>query len=146
MSDIVQVAREVLVQAGYSKRSRDDRINKLQRGSGLTEAREMLLFYYMKRFESLKVADHIILKEEGLTPDPRELVHVAGEKIIVGLTAKAKELRGRVGTFDRYSDTFVLIDGECRHLTTGNILTSCPVCGEDARHHPSGPCLEGSGK
>ena len=145
-SDIEQTAREVLVQAGYSEKSRDEKISQLQKGAGLTEPRKMLLFYYKKRFESLRTDDHIILQKKGLTLDARELVHVPGEKVIVGPTARNRDLRGRRGTFDGYSDAFVLVDGVRRYVTTGNICMSCPVCGIEASYHPSEPCPDGTGR
>lgn len=57
--------RDVLRQAGMDRQYIDFMLEKNVNKSKLTESREKSLFYYKNRFEELRCADHIILKQPG---------------------------------------------------------------------------------
>ena len=61
MDDIVKTARCVWEEIGHSQSEIKRRVKQLQRGSGLTESRKKLMFYYKNRFEKLRTAPQIIL-------------------------------------------------------------------------------------
>ena len=61
VGDIVKTARTVWTEIGHSQSEIERRVKQLQRGSGLTESRQKLMFYYKNRFEELRTASHIVL-------------------------------------------------------------------------------------
>ena len=61
MDDIVKTARCVWEEIELPQSEIDRRVKQLQRGSGLTESRKKLMFYYKNRFEELRTAPQIIL-------------------------------------------------------------------------------------
>ena len=64
MDDIVKTARSVWEDIGYSQSEIEGRLNQLQKGSGLTESKQKLMYYYKNRFERLKTCESILLRME----------------------------------------------------------------------------------
>ena len=62
------------------------------------------------------------------THDLRDL-HLRDDDIVVGPTARNKDLQGRKGKFIKYTDAVIEVDDEFVRITTGNVLKApCPKC------------------
>ena len=64
LGQIMTTAKAVMEQGGYSQKTIRTKLRQLQKGSGLTESRKALMFYYKNRFEELRTASHIVLSED----------------------------------------------------------------------------------
>ena len=65
-NDILDTTEKVLLRAGYSNSSREEKCQRFRRSkSHLTTARKKSIFYYKKRFEELKVSKGLIWKGES---------------------------------------------------------------------------------
>lgn len=64
VGDIEETARGVWAEIGHSQSEIELRVRQLQKGSGLTESRQKLMFYYKNRFERLMTLNSILLQVE----------------------------------------------------------------------------------
>ena len=64
-----------------------------------------------------------------MNPHDLHELHLPGDDIEVGPTARKKQLRRRKGKFIRYTDAIIEVDGESVHITTKNVLkVPCTKC------------------
>ena len=61
IDQIMATAKTVMELGEYSNKAIRDKIRRLENGSGLTESRKTLMFYYRNKFEELRTACHIVL-------------------------------------------------------------------------------------